>query len=133
MNANQSAPDFFDGISPEFIIEIDKSTGCFIGSAGGMPEREHTFLYHDNKYHFYFYAEQKWEGCTYDVNIVDASVRRFHGPGPQILDADVPIIRKNMARFFRERRFFDSSSARPESEIFRDLAINWKLRRYGSH
>jgi hypothetical protein len=45
MCADKSAPEIFDGISPEFVIEINKGDGCYMSSAGFMPEQNFAFLY----------------------------------------------------------------------------------------
>ena len=59
MTSNQPAPKTFDDLPAEFVIEVDSETGCYMSSAGTMPERDFMFLYHDNNYHFIFLRRSK--------------------------------------------------------------------------
>ena len=115
------------GLAPDHIVEIDRDHGCFIASTGsGLPEAGYAFLYRDNGHHFYFYAHRRWQGETYDVLVSDISTKRFGGGIPELsaLAADLPVVRRNVEKFFRERCFFPSSQARPEGEVFRKLVFD---------
>jgi hypothetical protein len=125
VSSRQGAPDFFDDLRPEAVIEIDKETGCHMSSAGTRPEFDWAFLYHDNKYHFYFYADRKWEGQTFDASVRSFSSKRFAGATPYLLKSYLPTIKKNMEKFFRERDFISSSQPCRASEVFHSLNFDW--------
>ena len=94
------------GINASSLFEVEDDLGkCYIGGAGGMPERLHTFYYADVKYEFCFYTRRHWEGDEYDVEVYDASVDRFTGPSPRIDPRDFDRISRNMTRFFTVRSF----------------------------
>ncbi len=125
MCADNSAPSFFDGISPEYVMEVDTEIGCYIGSAGYRPEQDWAFLYHDNKYHIYFYGEQIWDGKIYDVKICSFSSKRFDAPFPFVQRAYLPVMLRNMEKFFQDRDFMSSKRPREPSDIFRSLIFEW--------
>jgi|EndMetStandDraft_7_1072992.scaffolds.fasta_scaffold374019_2 hypothetical protein len=115
----------FDDLSAPFVVEVDRETGCYMSSAGGMPERDFMFLYHDNRYHFYFCADQKWERQVFDIVVMDSMSERGTGASPPIQPFDMPVIRKNMEKFFRERWFLDSSKPRPARGELRKVVFSW--------
>ncbi|MCP3446165.1 hypothetical protein [Bradyrhizobium sp. CCGUVB14] len=119
-----------DDASSKYIVSIDGPEGrCFIAWIGGMPEREHAFVYRDKDYHFYFYAQSRWDGkTTYDVDVENATVSKFTGPHPRIRAQDFARIERNIKAFFEERWFMNSSKVRPPEEIFRNLSFSWKVR-----
>ncbi len=125
MDSKQPIPEFFDDLRPEAVIKVDEETGCYMSSAGTRPGFDWAFLYHDNKYHFYFYADREWEGKTFDVSVRSFSSKRFAGATPYILKSYLPTIKKNMAKFFRERDFLSSTLPCPPSAVFRSLNFDW--------
>lgn len=118
-----------EGVAEKFIFEIDGADGpCFIAWVGGMPEREHAFIYRDKDVFFYFYARRTWEGNdVYDVDIENATVSKFTGPTPQIRPEYLGQIARNMRSFFERRMYLDSSEPRPATEYFRNLTFSWKV------
>jgi hypothetical protein len=90
-----------------------------------MPEFDWAFLYHDNKYHLYFYADRQWEGSVFDVSVRSFTAKRFAGPQPFVRKSDLPAIRRNMEKFFRERDFHSSSRPRRPDEVFRSVRFDW--------
>jgi hypothetical protein len=117
------------GIDASWLFEFEDECGkYYITNVGGMPEREHTFYYGDGKYEFCFYARQHWEGSEFDVEVYDATVRRFYGPSPRIDPQDFDRISRNMARFFAVRWFLSARRPIPSTEKFRSLKLSWVLR-----
>jgi hypothetical protein len=117
------------GINSKSLFEFEDDLGkVYIGGAGGMPERLHTFYYADGKYEFCFYARRDWEGDEYDVEVYDATIDRFTGPSPRIDPRDFDRISRNMAKFFAVRSFLVPSRPIPPEEKFRNLTLSWVLR-----
>jgi hypothetical protein len=119
------------GINSKSLFEFeDDLSKCYIGGAGGMPERLHTFYYADAKYEFCFYTRRHGEGdeYEYDVEVYDATVDRFTGSSPRIDPRDFDRISRNMARFFAVRSFLVPSRPIPSEEKFRSLKLTWVLR-----
>jgi hypothetical protein len=92
-----------------------------------MPEREHTFVYRDKAYLFYFYAKSIWDGSIYDVDIENATVAKFTGPHPSVRSEDIDRIAGNMKIFFDNRMFLNSGKPRPSTEQFRNLTFSWRV------
>ena len=116
------------GVNSSDLFEYEDELGkCFIGSVGGMPQREHAFYYADDKYEFCFYAVQNWHGSEFDVDVKDATIYRFHGPSPYIDPNDFDRIGRNMAKFFTERWFLAPAKPIPSREKFRSLKLSWVL------
>jgi hypothetical protein len=116
-----------DDVSERFICKIDGPDGlCYIAWIGGMPEREYAFVYRDQDYHFYFYADRVWDGSVYDVDVHAVSVSAFTGASPVIREEHLDRIAANIKGLFEQRAFFDSSKPRPAKEQFRNLTFSWK-------
>lgn len=92
----------YEGFDPKYDIEVDKETGCFMKGAFTMPESDWCFLYHDKKYHFWFYADRIWEGRLYDVSVRRTSNGKLYRGGgvPAIKVIDLPVIKRNMEKVF---------------------------------
>ena len=92
------------GIDPNAICEISgKRGGCYIASAGGMPEREHTFYYADPSYEFCFYVTRSWDGNVFDIDIYNATRERFTSLPPSIRVGDLGYILHNIQIFVSTR------------------------------
>jgi hypothetical protein len=117
-----------EGVKRERLFEYEDECGKFyIGRVGQMPEREHTFYYADSRYEFCFYADQKWKGNEFEVDVKNATIYRFHGPKPRINPDDFDRISRNMAKFFAERWFLVASKPIPSTEHFRGMRLSWAL------
>jgi hypothetical protein len=117
-----------EGVKREDLFEYEDECGnYYISWVGGMPEREHAFYYGDDKYEFCFYADRKWDGNKFDVDIKNATIYRFHGPRPRINAEDFDRIGRNMAKFFSERWFLVPNKPIPPTEKFRSLTLSWLL------
>ena len=92
-----------------------------------MPESDWCFLYHDKKYHFWFYADRIWEGQLYDVSIRHTSNGMFYRGGgvPAIEVIDLPVIKRNMEKYFQQRDFLTSSLPRTPADVFRSVRFDW--------
>jgi hypothetical protein len=122
------------GVARSSLFEYEDKYGkCYIGSVGGMPEREHTFYYADHRYEFCFYADQKWDGSSFDIDVTEATIYRFHGPRPHVDPADFDRIARNMAKFFASRWFLAPRDPIPSSEKFRGLKLSWTLSQTTAH
>ena len=118
----------FDAVSPGFLIDIDKDTGCCMASTGGRPEMGNCYLYHDRRHHFFFYAVRRWHGTNaYDVTVNGASTQRFAGAIPYVPAEDMQAIQRNIAKFFEERDFSASMFVRPSNEVFHDISFAWSF------
>ncbi len=121
MNASEPAPE-----RNKYAMEVDPVSQCFISGAGMTPGLGYTFVYEDKQYHFYFFADAKWAGNDYDVDVFHAGRTRFGGNPPLIADQDMPQILSNMRKFFETRRFIGARDLRPPNEVFRDLIFSWR-------
>jgi hypothetical protein len=119
-----------EGVAEKYLFKIEGPDGpCFIAAAGGMPEREHTYVYQDKDYYFYFYAKSAWEGDIYDIDIENATVAKFTGPTPRVQSNDLPRIANNIRAYFEGRSFIFPSRPRPSGEHFRNLTFSWGVLR----
>lgn len=118
-----------EGIEKEYVVECDGESGKFyIGSIGGMPEREFGFYYRDDMYEFCFYADRNWDEKKFDINVKDATRFRFNGASPKINPRDYDRIARNMAKFFAVRSFLLPHRLIPPTEEFRHLRLSWNLK-----
>ena len=128
MSGEQISPFPYEGFDPKYDFEVDKETGCYMKGAFTMPESDWCFLYHDAKYHFWFYAEAMWDTASYDVSVRDFSAQKFWrggGPDPFIKAVDLPRIKRNMEKYFHERDFLRSSVPRKPGNVFRGVRFDW--------
>lgn len=117
------------GVNPSYLFEFEDECGqCHIGGTGYMPGWEFAFYYADSKYEFCFYANRRWEGDQFDVDVKNATIYRFDGPRPRIDPADFDRISRNMAGYFATRSFLDPTTPNPSTEKFRSLKLSWVLR-----
>jgi hypothetical protein len=117
-----------EGINKSTLIEIKGERGnCYMASVGGMPERLHTFFNGDDTYQFCFYANRKWEGDEFDVEVFEASIYRFHGPRPYVNPDDMEYIRQNTEKFFTTRCFLTFREPIPSTEKLRKVILSWRL------
>jgi hypothetical protein len=113
------------GIDEKYLWEIQGRHGlCHIGQCGGMPELEHGFYYGDEQYEFCFYARKIYRGSEFDIEVYQASVRRFAGPNPVVSRKDLDYIKANMEQFFATREFLRSRRPINQKEKLRILTIS---------
>src|SRR5262249_10512864 len=112
------------------LIEMTGPDGSFgLAQVGGNPELENAFLYADEKYRFFFYADLvARSGRAFDIVVKHASTGHFEGGRPRIPEHDLRRIESNIAMFFSARRFtsirklISHADQRP-----RRVAFAWKL------
>jgi hypothetical protein len=115
-------------IEEKYLVEIQGRYGpCYIVGIGNRPELEHGFYYGDARYEFCFYAEIAYHGNEFDIDVYDASVRRFDGPSPIVKPEDLDYIKESMAKFFETRAFIGSGPIDPNVKL-RSLAISGGFR-----
>ena len=123
-NLNRPSRAFHRKDLVEYTDELGK---VYIGGVGYMPEPGVGFYYRDAKYEFCFYADCKYDGDKFDIDVRDATVQRFRGVKPRINFQDFDRIARNVARFFAERWFLSSRKPVPPNEHFRSLKLSWRL------
>lgn len=125
MTADQRKFAPIDGIPPEALFEADPGSNCLIASAGTGPEIGWRFLYHDNKYHLYFYTNIMWdEKEGFDVLVKGFTSSRRGGDIPIIHSRDLEGMRQNLMKFFQERDWLDSKRPRDPRATFKTLTFD---------
>ncbi|MGJ4901281.1 hypothetical protein ACQR0V_06905 [Bradyrhizobium sp. HKCCYLS2058] len=68
------------GVRPDDLVGYADELGNFhIGGAGQMPRTGIPLLLPGREYEFCFYADSKYEGSSYDVEVTMTSTDRFTG------------------------------------------------------
>jgi len=118
-----------EGVRRKDLVEYTDELGkVYIGGVGYMPEPGFGFYYRDAKYEFCFYADCKYDGEKFDIDVRDATVQRFQASSPPIDYRDLDRVARNMARFFAERQFLSPCKSLPPGEKFLRLKFSWLLR-----
>lgn len=127
MSGEQISPFPYEGFDPKYDFEVDKETGCYMKGTFTMPESDWCFLYHDAKYHFWFYAKRTWEGRVFDVTVSNISGGKFrdHLVVSYINFDDLPVIKRNMEKYFQQRDFLASAGPKDPKDVFRSLRFEW--------
>ncbi|WP_316177408.1 MULTISPECIES: hypothetical protein [unclassified Bradyrhizobium] len=117
------------GVRPDDPVGYADEPGNFhIGGAGQMPRTGIPLLRPEHEYEFCFYADSKYEGGSYDVEVTMTSTDRFTGSSVQIDPEDLDRTTRNMRRFFSDRCFLMPRIPIPAGEHFRSLRMLWPPR-----
>lgn len=116
-----------EGLYLASFLAIDPASECYVGAADSSHgNRGFAFYYHDKRHDFFFYADTKWDGQSYDVLIKEAACSRSGAKTPEILPVELPNILERITLFFQQRDFLQPSKLRKTSAAFRRVILEWQ-------